>query len=280
VILELVYIIRKEGDNVEGKVIEKLYDMIKNKEDAALVTIVNSTRGTPRGEGSMMLVNELGELVEGTIGGGKIEIQAMEDSKELIKRGLSKNIKYELREDGLGMVCGGNVEVFVKVFKKRDELLIVGGGHIANKLSKLAKILGYYVVVVDDRPELVNKETYPEADELLVGNMEEELGKYIIKDTSNIVIVTHGHKHDQISLERVMRSEARYIGMIGSKTKVKHCFNNMKEKGYGEEELSRVYSPIGLNIGGETPEEISLSILAEIQAVKYEKESGSLKIKL
>lgn len=265
---------------MEGRVIEKLYEKIKNKEDAALVTIVNSTSGTPRGEGSMMLVDHKGNLVEGTIGGGKIEQDTIVTCKDLIKRGVSKHIKYELKEDGLGMICGGNVEVFVKVFKKKDEILIIGGGHIGNKLSKLAKILGYYVVVVDDRKELVNKECYPEADELIVGNIEESISSYDIKDTSNIIIVTHGHKFDQIALEKVIRSSARYIGMIGSKVKVRHCYEAMMEKGYTEEEISKVYSPIGLNIGGETPEEISLSILAEIQSVKYKKDSTSLKLNI
>lgn len=269
---------------MEKETIQQLINKMNQNEDVALVTIVNTNGSSPRGTGSMMLVNKDKELIEGTIGGGAIEEKAKEDAALCIKRGISKFVKYELndkgKENAVGMICGGNVDVFIKVFKSNDELLIIGAGHVGHKLSKMAKLLGYKVTIVDDREEFASKERFPEADEIKVGDVKTVLKAHPINQKTNIVIVSHGHKDDQDAVEVVANSEARYIGMIGSIPKIKICFKNLLEKGIDKERLKSIYSPIGLDLGGETPEEISLAIMAEIQAVKYKKDVLSLKNKV
>ena len=267
---------------MERSLLKKLNQLLDDRENVALVTITGRLGSSPRGVGAMMIVNSKGELIDGTIGGGILEEEAKKAAVKCIRRGISKTIGFKLNEksekDSLPMLCGGNVDLFIRVFNPQDKLIIVGAGHIADKLYKIAKILGYSVTILDDRKEFITKDRFPDADELMLGDIPSNLKLITIDENSNIVIVTHGHKYDEIALETVINSNARYIGMIGSVTKTKDCFENLKKKGISEDKLSKVYSPIGIDIGGETPEEISLSIMAEIQAVKHSKSVSSLKI--
>lgn len=264
---------------MKSKIMENLSMCINQDQDVALVTVINTQGSSPGEVGSMMLVDGEGKLLEGTIGGGAVEEQAKKDSADCIKKGISKIIHYELdsgnSEGDLHMTCGGNIDVFFKVFKYQDELVIVGAGHIGDKLSKIAHIMGYHITIVDERTEFANKERFPEADVLKVGDVAEVLHNHPVSDKTNVVIITHGHKFDQIALEKVIYSKARYIGMIGSKNKIAQCFKNMAEKGISKDLFSKVHAPIGLDIGGKAPEEIALAIIAQIQAVKYNKLGGS-----
>lgn len=262
---------------MDQRIIEKLLSNLSENQEVALVTVTQAQGSCPRGVGSMMIVNRGGELVAGTIGGGSVENRALEDGAVCIRDGISKAIHYELnssgREDALPMICGGSLDIFVQVFKKQEELIIAGAGHIGCVLSKLAKIMGYRVIVIDSRKAFASKERFPEADVLIAGGLSESLKGLPIGDRTSIVIVTHGHLHDQEALESVINSEARYIGMIGSRKKIKGIFDNLIQLGISKEKFASVYSPIGMDLGGETPEEISLSILAEIQAVRNGKMS-------
>lgn len=264
---------------MEIRIMERLTKCIEQGQDVALVTVTNAQGSSPRGVGSMMIVDANGRLIDGTVGGGAVEERAKKDGAACIKRGVSKTIHYELNlsnsENALHMACGGSVDVFFRVFKGRDELVIVGAGHVGDKLSKVAHILGYHITIIDDRAEFANKERFPEADVLKVGDIGESLENYPVSANTNIVIITHGHKYDQIALEKIISSPARYIGMIGSKNKISLCFKDMTEKGFEKEVLSKVHAPIGLDIGGEAPEEIAVAIIAEIQAVKYSKSCNS-----
>lgn len=260
---------------MEGpKVVEKLNYMIDKNEPVALVTVVESSGSTPRGAGSMMLVDKKGMLLEGTIGGGILEERAKSDAAECIRVRESKLFFYELGEGkgkSLPMICGGDIRYFVKVFSPKKQLIVLGAGHVGEKLCKMASILGYEITVIDDRENRATKEIFPEASKLLVGDILENMGKFSIDENTCIVIVTHAHKYDQAALEAVIGSNAAYIGMIGSVSKVRTCFKNIREKGISDELIDRVYSPIGLDIGGESPEEIALSIMAQIQAVTHKK---------
>ena len=260
---------------MEGpKVIQKLSYMIAQNQPVALVTVVESSGSTPRSSGSMMLVDKNGTLLEGTIGGGILEERAKSDAAECIRIRESKLFFYELgegNEKSLPMICGGDIRYFVKVFSPKKQLIVVGAGHVGEKLCQMASILGYEITVIDDRETRATKEIFPGASKLIVGDILENLRKININENTCIVIVTHAHKYDQGALEAVIDSEAGYIGMIGSVSKVKTCFKNLREKGISDELIDRVYSPIGLDIGGESPAEIALSIMAQIQAVNYKK---------
>lgn len=260
---------------MENNLIKKLAEAVDKNKEVALVTVTDDEGSSPRGKGSMMLVDKDGNLIEGTIGGGAVEEKAKADAVACIKKGVSKSIHYVLNqdkgEDSLPMACGGNIDIFIKVFQSNKKLIIVGAGHIGFKLSKLADILGYKVTIIDEREAFVTSERFPEAQELMMGDIRESLEKCSIDERTSIVIVSHGHKYDQVALEAVIESESKYIGMIGSSKKVRTSFEILVDKGFSKEQMKKIHAPIGLNIGGEKPEEIALSIMAEIQAVGYGK---------
>ncbi len=258
-------------------IIEKLLDCIENSEDVALVTITKMDGSGPRHSGSMMLVSADGKLLSGTIGGGGIEKRAINDATKAIKKRESISLQYNLTPEGknsVGMICGGSSEVFIKVFSSSDRLIVVGGGHIGYELTYLASYLGYSTTVIDHRPEFSTPERFPHADKCICGNVKEELEKIEIRPSDSIVIITHGHKFDYDAISTVINSDARYMGMIGSRTKVKATVDKLAENGFKKATIKKIHAPIGLDIGGESPKEISIAILAEIQAVKYGRKAG------
>lgn len=265
----------------DRRLLQKLNEYVGKNQSVATVTVVRAEGSTPRGVGSTMLVDEEGNLIAGTIGGGVLEEMGKRDAKNCIERNQNRLIDYDLDKssesgNALPMVCGGKVSLFIKVYKAQEKIVMCGAGHIAEKLCKIAHILGYYVTVLDHRKERLTPELFPTVDRFVHGNIKGNLKDVDIDHNTYVVIATHGHKFDQDALEAVLRRDAKYIGMIGSLNKIKACFGNLMEKGFTEEELARVHSPIGLDLGGETPEEIALAIMAEIQAVKYSKDAPYL----
>ena len=250
---------------MEEKLLQEIVEETKKNKGAALCTITNTYGSSPGKEGFMMVVFDDGRTV-GTVGGGILEGQIAKDAIDVIKSGKSQNKTYVLSDVGLKSKCGGKVDVFIKVFGIREKLLIVGGGHVALEIYKLAKLLNFYTVIFEDREEYGNRGRFKEADEIIVGDIDKELKNYLIDSNCYIVIVTGGHEQDEVALRSVIKSEARYIGMIGSKNKVKFIFDRLKSEGI--EEINRVYAPIGLKLGGDKPSEIALSILSEIMLVK------------
>jgi xanthine dehydrogenase accessory factor len=239
-------------------------------EEAALVTIVSATGSTPREEGAKMLVKPDGSIL-GTIGGGSLEVQVIEEAVKVIKQGKPKRLHMSLtaKETGeVGMICGGELEVFIEPILSPPTLYIFGGGHISLSLAKMGKLLGFKIAVIDDRPEFASSERFPEADVILAEDFTKSFPKIKIDKSSYIVIVTRGHQHDELVLEWAVGTPAKYIGMIGSKTKVKAIFSHLLAKGKSKEQLDRVHAPIGLEIEAQTPEEIAVSILAEVIKVR------------
>jgi len=173
--------------------------------------------------------------------------------------------------------AGGKVEVFFDVMPSPPRLIVVGAGHIAVPLVRFAKILDFHVTVIDDRLLFANRERFPDADEVLVGDMAQTLKGLPITPSTYIVLITRGHKYDEPCLREIIHGSAKYIGMIGSRRRVKACFQRFKEEErVAEEIIQRVYAPIGLDIHTETPEEIALSILAEIVKVRRGGKAQSL----
>lgn len=236
-----------------------------------LATVVEALGSTPRKAGAKMLVLADGTTID-TIGGGKIELQVIEDSRDALRRGVSRMVEYELRATGehaLGMACGGETRVFLEVNVPVSTLLILGGGHIGQKLCPMGKLLDFRVVVLDSRADILTADHFPDADELVVGHPAETASLVRLDERTQIVIVTHGHLHDKDALRAVLDSPAPYIGMIGSRAKVRTVFDELLAEGVSPEALARVHSPVGLDLGGQTPGEISLAILAEIVAFRH-----------
>ncbi|AET69485.1 xanthine and CO dehydrogenases maturation factor, XdhC/CoxF family [Desulfosporosinus orientis DSM 765] len=259
---------------MNNNVIQILSQTLEEHKEAALVLITRTKGSSPRGVGSMMLVDSNGGILAGTIGGGAAESAAALEAAKCLRQGLSKTISYEFEIESpdpqkLAMVCGGEIELFIRVFKQTNHLLIVGGGHIAQALYQLAVVLGYYIAVIDDRPEILTKERFPSASELILGDVIQELRDYPSHEQTSIVICTYNHTLDEGALAAAIAKPNRYLGMVGSRKKVALCFEHLKAQGFLPPDLDKIHTPIGLKIGGETPEEIALAILAEIQAVKY-----------
>lgn len=248
-------------------VMKKALEKIEQGEELAIVTITKAEGSTPRREGAMMLVLKDGKIF-GTVGGGSVENRIIELSIEAIKKGKSSSINIPLDESGVDMICGGEVDVFIDVYKNKPKLLIVGGGHIGQAIYNLANLLDFNIVIFDDREEFVNGERFPLAYELIHGNIKENLENYPIDNNTYIVIVTRGHTYDEEALEVVVNSNAKYIGAMGSKKKVITMRQNLIEKGISEGSLNKVYAPIGIKISNGSPEDIAFSILAEIQLVR------------
>jgi len=239
-------------------------------EEAALVTIVSASGSTPREEGAKMLVKADGSIL-GTIGGGSLEAQIIEEAIKVIGQGKPKQLHFSLtakKVEEAGMLCGGELEVFIEPILTIPTLYIFGGGHISLPLTRMGKLLGFKIAVIDDRAEFANTDRFPEADTILAEDFSKSFPKLKIDKSSYIVIVTRNHQYDDIVLEWAVGTKAKYIGMIGSKAKTKAVFSHLLAKGIAKEQLARVHAPIGLEINAQTPEEIAVSILAEIVKVR------------
>lgn len=242
--------------------------LAESGEDAAVATVIMVSGSTPREEGAKMLVYGDGRTL-GTVGGGNIEKTVTGEALEVIKTGKPKKLEYKLNPKGeLGMICGGDTEVFVEPVTAAPRLFIFGAGHIGVPLSKMAAMADFKVVVVDDRAEYATKERFPDAVEFIVSDFKSAFDKIKVSPGSFIVIVTHGHKGDEAALEGALRTPAKYIGMIGSRTKNQAVYGHLLAKGFTQPELDKVHAPIGLNIRAQTPEEIAVSILGEMVQVR------------
>lgn len=248
-------------------IMKKVLESMDKGEDIATVTITGTKGSTPRGVGAMMAVLTDGSIY-GSIGGGILEKHTIDQALEALKTGESRSLSLSLDQDELKMICGGEVDLFINVHRTKPKLLIAGGGHIGYAIYRVASLLDFDVVIFEDREELLDRDRFEYAHDLVSGRIDERLAAYPIDSNSYIVVVTRGHEYDQASLEAVIDSGAKYIGVMGSKSKVKTMMCRLKEKGIQDDQLENVYSPIGLKICNGTPEEIAISIMAEILTIK------------
>lgn len=258
---------------MEYALLEKLTTEVKANRKAALVTLVEEQGSSPGKQGFMMAVFEDGSTA-GTVGGGGLENKAREYALLCMNEGKSKLFELELADTGeLHMQCGGRASIFIKVFMAKDRLVIAGGGHIALELHKLGKLLDFHTVIMEDRVEYGNTERFPGCD-IHVGDIGECMREYHFDNNCYVVIVTRGHESDAAALKAAIGRGAGYVGMIGSRKKTKHVFDQLLSEGCEKTDLEAVYAPIGLKLGGDSAAEIALSILSEIMLVKN---SGQLK---
>lgn len=253
---------------MDEKILLRIYESLENGKSVALAVITNENGSTPRGSGSLMAIWEDGKTL-GSVGGGKVEYLVVGKAIECIGKREDFNFEYKLNDQGgLGMKCGGELKGYIKVFYPKAKLIIAGAGHISEKLNKIAKILDFHTVIIDDRDEYANKERFQEADEIIVGDIGKEVGNYDINGNTYVVIVTKGYEQDKAALEASVLKNAAYIGMIGSTNKIRTIMKELIEKGISEEKLKKIYAPMGINISSNLPEEIALGILSEIMLIK------------
>ena len=237
---------------------------------SAVATIVQCSGSSPQKEGAKMLIRDDGSIV-GTLGGGCIETEVVQTSLQVIKDGCPLTIPFELTEKNGGLVCGGKVLVYIEPVIPDPHLIILGAGHVGKALSKIARFSGFKVTVVDDREEYANRDNVPDANETVVIDFEKVLSKVSVDQNTYIVIATRGHNHDLDALKVALGTKARYIGLLGSKRKKALLFKTLKEEGSAQRDVDRIITPVGLSIGSVTPEEIAISIMAQI--IKYRREN-------
>ena len=237
-------------------VLKALLKALETRQPVALATIIDVQGASPARIGFKLLVWPDGRSL-GNVGGGELEKRIREAAQEALKKGAAATIHYSLREVGeeaIGMLCGGDVTVFIEPYLTGPELLIVGGGHIGGPLSELARIAGYEVTIVDVQPERGDRP---------------RLHVQAIRPDTHIVLITEDHRTDEQALRELLSTPAAYIGMIGSQRKIRTILEHLREEGFTEEQLSRLHGPIGLDLGGREPAQIALAILAEIEMVRH-----------
>ena len=236
---------------------------------AALATIVHTNGSIPSYESSRMLVREDGSIA-GTIGGGCVEAEVWAAAKEVMRGEAPRKMTFNLNNEASfdnGLICGGTLEVFVEPILPQPSLYIFGGGHVSMALARAAHTAGFAIGVIDDREAFANAERFPMAGEIYA-TYEEAFETIKPNASSYLVIVTRGHKDDMRVLAWAIHTPARYIGMIGSKRKVLSVYKALEKEGVPAEQFERVRAPVGLDIGALTPEEIAISIAAELIGVR------------
>jgi len=247
---------------------EKALKASQQGQNYCFATIIEATlKGTPRKAGAKMIVFDDGTSF-GTIGGGRNEKAAIAECLHSIKSKKSLTVTYNYFGREGESVCGGQMKVFIEPFLAKDHLIICGAGHIALPLSAIGKILGFKVTIIDNRREFANKKRFPHVDFIVLGEHSKELGKMVLGPNDYVTVVTQGNEYDFECLKVVVKSPAAYIGVISSGPKKVKFFGRLKKAGIEEKYFKQVNIPMGIDIGAQTPEEIALSIMAEIISVK------------
>ena len=251
-------------------------DALARGESAALVTIVSAVGSTPQRVGAKMLVFADGRIV-GTIGGGCYEHDAFWKAREAITSRRPQMVHYELSDDfaqETGLICGGQMDVYIEPVEPSPELYVVGAGHVGFHLAGLAHEVGFRVHVVDDREKFASPERFPDASEVVVEDIPAWLARTTLPAHAYVVVVTRGHTNDLDAMRALVPRDLRYLGLIGSRAKVTRIYDALAAEGLPAGHFARIHAPIGLDIGAITPQEIAVSILAELIAVKHGKLSA------
>ncbi len=252
----------------ESEFYRQIVETLAQGEAVAIVTVTKASGSVPRGVGSKMLVWRDG-TIDGTVGGGTMEERVIVEAREALVDGRARYREYLFTSDAENSVglCGGQAEVFIDVVRPQQTVMIIGAGHIAVPLGKIAALAGYRLSVVDDRAEYITAERFPDAIERVHVRYERESEQLDpmpiqIDAATHVIVATWGW--DEPALAQVLRSPAPYIGLVSSRRKFKLIADKLRARGFGDDDINRIHAPIGLDIGAETPEEIAVAIMGEI----------------
>ncbi len=257
-------------------VYEEILRLRKLGQKCAIATIVQVRGSIPSYESAKLLVREDGSMI-GTIGGGCVEAEVWNAAREVIEKEQPRHLSFNLGQDAAydnGLICGGQLDIFVEPVLPVPGAFIFGAGHISKSISKVATLAGFAANIIDNRENFANRERFPEAAEIYAEEYEEVFGRLPVNETSYIIIVTRGHRDDMRVLRWAVTTNARYIAMIGSKRKVISVVKELRAEGIPLESFERVSAPMGLEIGAVAPEEIAVSVVAEMIAVRRNADSG------
>ncbi len=258
---------------------QKIQETLAGGDSAVLCTIISSSVSAPRHEGTKMLVFPDGNFI-GTVGGGEVEERVKEEALASMENQQTKVLKYSMVDPNRGDpgVCGGTVEVFVEPVVPNAKIIVIGGGHVGKAVVKLAKFLGFKVSLSDDRKEFCTSQANPDADEFLPVPMKDLPDATKITASTYIILATRGSSIDVDGLAPLLDTQAAFIGVIGSKRRWMTTEKALLEKGVDPNKLSKVHSPLGLELNAETPEEIAVSILAEIIMIRNNGTGRAMKL--
>src|SRR6266550_1367978 len=248
---------------------------LKGGERVAVATVVKTIGAAPCGVATKMLVRADG-TTSGSFSGAKVDAQASQEAVTALRESRSHIAHVHLDADQAVGSCGATLEVFFEVLRPEPRLIIAGAGYVAQALTRLATQLDFRIVVVDDRRDLADPQVFGEKVQLTFGDIPQTIRELEPDESSWIVIVTRGHHLDKDALRAALETNAAYIGMIGSPSKVKHIFKDLLKEGIARERLEQVHAPIGLDLGAETPDEIALSIAAEMVMIRKKGSGASL----
>jgi len=252
------------------EIYQRIVQAQEKGQPAALVTVISTRGSTPRDVGTKMIVYSDGTIY-GSIGGSAVEALVIEQSKKCIQDGSYLRVTHSLddaEKEDTGMICGGVMEFFIEPLKPVPHLYIFGGGHVALPLARLAYQAGFSYTIIEDREQFATRERFPQAKDLIIGPLQDIAKQIEFKSTDFVAIVTRSHDQDYLALREVLRNPPRYVGAIGSKAKRKQIFARLSEDGVAQDIIDQVHTPIGIDIKAETPEEIAVSIVAELIHIK------------
>src|SRR6266542_851751 len=259
-----------QSNNHSVDIYEEIVQLRQQGRKGAVATIVNVRGSVPSFETAKMLVRDDGSII-GTVGGGCVEAEVWQAAREVMESEKPRTLTFNLNQNpkyDTGLVCGGTLDIFIEPILPPALLYIFGAGHVALSLYRTATTAGFDVTVVDDRESYANRERFPEAKEVIAEEYNQAMAQLSAAETSYIVIVTRGHRDDMRVLRWAVQTQARYIGMIGSKRKTITIFRELVKEGIPEHLFERVHAPVGFDIGAITPEEIAIAITAELIAVR------------
>jgi xanthine dehydrogenase accessory factor len=251
-----------------------LYDEIvrlrKLGQKCAVATIVQVNGSIPSFESAKILVREDGSFM-GTVGGGCVEAEVWNAAREVIETEKPRHLSFSLGQDAAydeGLICGGQLNIFVEPVIPQPRAFIFGGGHVSKGISKIATLAGFSTSIIDNREAFANAERFPEAEATYAQEYEDVFAQLPVNSSSYIIIVTRGHRDDMRVLRWAVNTPAKYIAMIGSKRKTIAVVHELEKDGIPREAFEKVFAPMGLEIGAEMPEEIAISVVAEMIAVR------------
>jgi xanthine dehydrogenase accessory factor len=258
----------------------RISDLLRERRHFVVATILELKGSAPQRAGTKMIIHPDGAF-EFTIGGGTFEAEVLQDAIAAFHENQPVHREYRLTKDDIGMYCQGLVKVMFEAYLPGPHLMVFGGGHVGQALTRLAAATGLFrVTVIDDRAEFANLEKHPDADAVVLTDRNFEKDIPSTDDQSYLVIVTRCHATDMLLVERYLKEPAAYLGLIGSNAKVRQFRKELMDKGVSEKLLDRVHAPIGLPIGGKDPAEVAISILAELVQVKNQKAQAAVKLEV
>ncbi len=253
----------------DAELLAEATHLLEKRTPLALCTIIEKKGSGPRNVGAKMLVSDNGKTF-GTIGGGAFERALIDECMKALSERKARTVRFNMTDEegagkvATGLICGGETAVFIDVLEADPRLIIVGSGHVALPLARIADIVGFDVTIVDDNAEQANDERFPMAKKIITDDFASAANQLDVR-SDDVVVIAHGdHNYDYIALKALAEKRAGYLGLLGSKTKVAHLVKRLQSDCMSPERLDVLHAPVGIAIGAQTPEEIAISILAEV----------------